>query len=74
MVTKYITFEVRRCVNTTENNNWCHPDYEIDEYLTSAAIEVWTIEKNVDMSNYYSEPSYMIQKLQVKYLLNREYT
>lgn len=41
-IAKYMTFEIKRCVNTTENNNWCHHDWEIDEYLTKAIIELWT--------------------------------
>lgn len=69
----YLTFEVNRCTNTSENKNWCHPDYEIDEYLAKASIETWTIEKRVDMNKYYEEPSYCIMELHDKKLLNQKY-
>lgn len=69
-ITKYLTFEIRRCVNTTENNNWCHEDEEIDVYLRKASIELWTIEKRVDMSKYFQMPLYMIMQVHEKKLLS----
>ena len=71
--TKYVSFEIRRCVNTTENNNWCHEDEEIDEYLAKTSIEIWTIQTKVDMSKYDEPPLYRIMTLENKKLLNREY-
>lgn len=49
MISKYLSFEVRRCVNTTENGNWCHSPQEIDDYLSKSSVEFWTIQTHVDM-------------------------
>ena len=56
MHSKYVSFEVRRCVNSTENGNWCHPDEEIDEYLKNASIEFWTVQTKVDMKKIDEAP------------------
>ena len=58
MYVRYMSFEVKRCVNTTENGNWCHPDWEIDEFLEKSSIEIWTIQTKVDMSKYDEPPLY----------------
>ena len=69
-VTQYLTFEITRCVNSTENNNQCHEDEEIDEYLNKASIELWTIEKRVDMSKYDKAPIYQVMQVHEKKLLS----
>ena len=69
-VTQYLTFEIRRCVNSTENNNWCHEEEEIDLYLSKASIELWTIEKRVDMSKYDEAPLYKAMQVHEKKLLS----
>ena len=68
--TKYMSFEVRRCVNTTENGRWCKGDEEIDEYLSKASIEFWSLQKRVDMQKYHEAPLYEIMELEGKKLLN----
>ena len=71
--TKYLTFEVKRCENTPENNNWCHEEAEIDEFLEKASIEIWTVETKVDMSLYDKAPVYHIMSLKTKKMLNIPY-
>lgn len=72
-MTKFMSFEVQRCVNTTENNGQCRPDSEIDEYLNKASIEIWTIESKVDMNKYKEVPLYRIMEFQGRKLLNVGY-
>lgn len=70
MITKYMSFEVRRCVNSAENNFSCHSDEEIDEYLKKTSVELWTIQRKVDFSKYDEEPLYYQMTLEAKQLLN----
>lgn len=71
--TKYLTFEIRRCVNSTENNNWCHPDEKIDAYLSTGSIELWTIQTKVDFNKYSEAPLYGFLQLQDKKMLDQNY-
>lgn len=60
-------------MNTTQNNNWCHPDWKIDEYLSKASVELWTIQAKVDLSKYDEPPVYYITELEEKKMLNKGY-
>ena len=73
MHTKYMSFEIRRCLNSTENNNWCRSDYEIDEYLKTASVEFWTLQTRVDMNKYDEAPLYTIMEFEGKKMLNEEH-
>jgi len=43
MQSKSTTFSVEKCKNTTENNNFCHPQELIDEYVKDMTVDFWTI-------------------------------
>ena len=55
---KHLTMRVERCVNSTENNNHCHPNSMISDYLSDASMHGWVIQDNLVLRDTDHEPIY----------------
>ena len=59
LVNEYISLEIHlvKCKNSTENNNYCKTDEEINEYLDNTYLSLFYISQTADHSNI-SNPVY----------------
>lgn len=73
MITKHFTFKVDRCVNTTENGNYCHPAEEIDRYIKDATMRAWMVQNNAEMYQLAKDPYFISQKSWINSLLGLSY-
>ena len=48
----YIQIEIYPCVNSTENNNHCKPQNEIDSHLSGSYFSILVKDKGLDPSNF----------------------
>lgn len=61
-VTSQLQIKVKRCENSTFNNDFCKTDEQIDEYIKYIDIDTWVIERMLDLSALDKHPTDLIMK------------
>ena len=68
-------FKINRCNDTLQKElgrEKCHPKPIIDEWIKDINVEIWSNEKNIDMTKYGPDPTYEDDYMHDIYLLEHE--
>lgn len=64
METKYIRFEIKKCINSsTDGTGNCYPDEVIKEAVKDLRIQGWSIESYLDYDHFGVDPHKKRMKL-----------
>ena len=69
----FINYEFSRCVNTSENNNICKSDQEIDDKLAGGFLGIFMTDLSI-IPNQYNNPSVLYGKNVFTTFMNDRYT
>ena len=69
----FINYEFSRCVNTSENNNICKSDQEIDDKLAGGFLGIFMTDLSI-IPNQYNKPSVLYGKNVFTTFMNDRYT
>ena len=69
----FINYEFSRCVNTSENNNKCKSDQEIDDKLAGGFLGIFMTDLSI-IPNQYNKPSVLYGKNVFTTFMNDRYT
>ena len=69
----FINYEFSRCVNTSENNNICKSDQEIDDKLAGGFLGIFMTDLSI-IPNQYNKPSMLYGKNVFTTFMNDRYT
>ena len=74
MESMHLTFRVEKCVNSSHNDNFCHPPDIIEAFVEDVSITGWILQQNAELEAITENSSFVSMTTYVStYLGSRQF-